>query len=67
MITKKLLFTGKKGSEHMELISTPYYGEIELSLKNLEEDNTELIYLDIPTAIALAKTLRTHINQIKNI
>tara|TARA_R110000822_G_scaffold301777_1_gene425786 strand:- start:418 stop:621 length:204 start_codon:yes stop_codon:yes gene_type:complete len=67
MITKKLLFTGKKGSEHMELSSTPYYGEIELSLKNLEEDNTELIYLDISTAIALAKTLRTHINQIKNL
>ena len=51
----------------MELSSTPYYGEIELSLKNLEEDNTELIYLDISTAIALAKTLRTHINQIKNL
>ena len=67
MITKKLVFNGNKGSEHIQLESTPFYGEIEISLINLETDVKESIFLDIPTSICLAKTIRTHINLVKEL
>lgn len=48
----------------------PYKDSIKISITNSEDTEkitSEAIYLDIPTAIKFAKTLRTEINKIKEV
>ena len=73
MANYKTVFLGSEKSETTDRELQCYdntIGEIFISITNtsIENDyNEQFISLDISTAIKLAKTLRTHINLIKEI
>ena len=72
MANYKTVFLGSEKSEMTERELQCYdnsINEIFISITNtsIDFDNEQFISLDISTAIKLAKTLRTHINLIKEI